>query len=82
MSKRAYLVYSLQSKDRLYNLECRCKCLYDYELHIQHLQHSHKDQHIFHFDKQEWLDILDLSSTHRACILHRDYPYVLEDIDI
>ena len=77
----SYLVYSLQHKDLLCSLVCKCKCLCDCGLHNQHWQHSHKDQHISHCDRQELWDILDLSSIHRVYILHRDFLCVLVDID-
>ena len=77
----SYLVYSLQHKDLLCSLVCKCKCLCDCGLHNQHWQHSHRDQHISHCDRQELWDTLDLSSIHRVYILHRDFLCVLVDID-
>ena len=66
----------------LCNLVYRYKCLCDYGPHSLHWQHRHKDLHISRCDKQELLDILDLLNIRRACILHRDYLCVQQDIDI
>ena len=66
----------------LCNLVYRYKCLCDYGPHNLHWQHRHKDLHISHFDMLELLDILGLSNTHRACILHKGYLCDPEDTDI
>ena len=78
----AYLVCILQNKDLLYNLAYMYKCLYDFWPHNLHLQHNHKDLHIFHFYKKALLGILDLSSIHKACTQCKDCLYVQEDIGI
>ena len=82
LSNLSYLDHSLQNRDPLYSPEYMCKCLGDCELHIQHFLHKHKGLHISHCDKPKLCGILDQSSTHKACILHRDYLCVLEDTDI
>ena len=76
----SYVIHSLQNKDLLYSPAYMCKCLYDFELHNQHWQHSCKDLHIFHFDMLELLGILDQSNTRKVCILCKGFLCVQVDI--
>ena len=68
--------------DHLCDLVYKCKCLCDYELHMLHSQHKHKDLHIFHCDKPELYHILGQLSIHMAYILCKDYLCVQVDIGI
>ena len=57
----------------------RCKFLCDFLGCSLHIEHSHKDLHISHFDKPKLLDIQDQLSTHMAYILRMDYLCVQVD---
>ena len=80
-SLNSYVIHSLQNKDLLYILAYMCKCLCDFGLHNQHWQHSHKDQHTSHCDRQELWDTLGLSNTHKAYTLHKDFLCAQVDTD-
>ena len=71
----------LHHKDPQYILVGKYKFLYGSLQNNQHFWHICKDPHIFHFDKQVLLGILDLSNTHTVCIVCMDLDQVYSLVD-